>query len=293
MSLRSALRQCKYALAPAVEACWRPVIGALSRPRRAPEAWASPGNQRVLVVAPHPDDEAIGCVGAVLRHVAAGDSVRIAVATDGRRSRTVAGPDAMARVRRAECESAARIMGIARLEWLGLPEGEWAPVRLAGLLAEVLADLRPEVVYAPSRVDFHPEHFAVAHSLALALAAGHVPGCLVRVYQVQVPLTATLTNLVLDTSALRERCEQVFHAYASQLGSVRCAPRLRRYAARSAARWLEPYWQMPAERYVELHRNPPPGWPPAFRGLRSFPLSDPLAWLAGRAERRRLAAQLD
>jgi hypothetical protein len=70
------------------------------------------------------------------------------------------------------------------------------------------------------------------------------------------------------------------------------AYRLRRYGSLSVAgtEWLESYWQMPATRYIELHRTSPADWPSVFRGLRTFPLSDPLAWLAGRAERRRLAA---
>ena len=38
---------------------------------------------RILVLAPHPDDEVFGCAGAIMRHVAAGDSVRVAVVTDG------------------------------------------------------------------------------------------------------------------------------------------------------------------------------------------------------------------
>src|SRR5438046_7255856 len=54
-----------------------------------PEAEAIPfepldlRGERLLVLAPHPDDEVIGCGGLVAQHLAEGRSVRVVVATDG------------------------------------------------------------------------------------------------------------------------------------------------------------------------------------------------------------------
>src|ERR1043166_8506651 len=39
--------------------------------------------ERMLVLAPHPDDEVIGCGGVVFQHLRDGRDVRVAVATDG------------------------------------------------------------------------------------------------------------------------------------------------------------------------------------------------------------------
>src|SRR5438874_10765646 len=47
----------------------------------------SPGEQRVLVVAAHPDDETIGCFATILSHLESGDAVRVLVVTDGSGSR--------------------------------------------------------------------------------------------------------------------------------------------------------------------------------------------------------------
>ena len=38
---------------------------------------------RALVLAPHPDDEVFGCAGAIMRHVAAGEQVKVHILTDG------------------------------------------------------------------------------------------------------------------------------------------------------------------------------------------------------------------
>jgi LmbE family N-acetylglucosaminyl deacetylase len=255
--------------------------------------WSSPGGQRVLALAPHPDDEAIGCGGALALHRACGDAISIAYITDGRRSRALGlAPEEMAGRRRQEAMAAAAALG-ASPEWLGFAEGEWTDAQLRASLQTLLRRLAPQIVYAPSLVDFHPEHVRVAQALVQALA--DAPGePLVRVYQVQVPLTAILTNLVADTSCVIEQSAAALRAYVTQRGNVGRAIRQRRYAAAryGLRQHAEEFWELPARQYAALHLHMR-GWSgDAFRGLRFYPLSDPLAYLHGRAERRRLAQLL-
>jgi LmbE family N-acetylglucosaminyl deacetylase len=250
----------------------------------------------ILVVAPHPDDEAIGCVGTLLLHLDAGDSVCVAIATDGRRSRVMADPVEMSAQRRREATEAARLMKIDRLEWIGLPEGEWNVSSLREALTALLARTDPDIIYAPSRVDFHPEHWKVAHALALTLADQktlRMRGRRIRVYQVQVPLTPSISNVVADVSAVAPQCEQVLRAYASQSGTMAGTYRQRRYSARlhRITGRAEEFWEMSVGRYVALHGTSPAHWPRAFRGVRNFPLTDPLAYLVGLRERRKIALQ--
>jgi len=255
--------------------------------------WASGGGGRILVVAPHPDDEAIGCSGTVLAHVAARDRVWVAIATDGRRARSGRDPQIVAAARHAEAQAAAQLMQVERLEWLGFAEGDWSVSELASRLRSLLEGFAPDVVYAPSLIDFHPEHLKVAHALALALdaAAARRPADLtIRIYPVSVPLTPRLVNLITDVSSVMPRCRAVLAAYASQAASIQCAYRQRRYGAllQRISGEIEEFWQLPAEHYVRLHREPPSAWPRAFRGLRNFPLTDPLAYIVGSGARRRL-----
>jgi LmbE family N-acetylglucosaminyl deacetylase len=262
-------------------------VGRLARSRAQP--WTSSGDERVLVIAPHPDDEAIACSGTMLRHIASGDKVFVVIATDGRRSRVAPSPDEMSHIRKNEATQAARRLGIGGPEWLGLPEGEWQVSELQPRLTELLDRHRPTLVYAPSRIDFHTEHFAVAHTLGRALEA--VPMKLrVRVYQVQVPLTRVLTNVVADVSGVVAQSETVLRAYKSQAGSIRCAYRRGRYGALShrTVGPVEEFWELTAEQYSRIHRPPPAEWADRFRGLRPFAWTDPLAYLVGNRARRRL-----
>ena len=90
--------------------------------------------ERVLVIAPHPDDEVLGCGGVLALHAMRGDRVRVVVLTDG-----AAGGDAEAR--EAETRAAATVLGLEQVEFLGLEDGglECDPdlvMRLSELLIE-------------------------------------------------------------------------------------------------------------------------------------------------------------
>ena len=265
------------------------VLGRLLRPR--PEVWSSPGGRRVLVVAPHPDDEVAGCAGAIHAHRRRGDRVLVAAATDGRRSRALGlGGEEMAAVRQAEMVAAAGHLDV-ELEWLGLPEGDWRIRNLADGLGDLLNRFRPDAVYAPSRIDFHLEHERVARALgnALAMAGDDLPE--VRIYAVQVPLTWRLANLVVPVDPKAPSLEAALRAHRSQLGSLERCLRRRRYAGRlyrmSGA--AETFWRLTPAQYRRLHhREPSRPLHRIFRGLRYYAWSDPLAYLCGLAERRRL-----
>lgn len=273
---------------------WRATFAGLARVgHRRARRWDSAGGQRVLVVAPHPDDEIVGCGGTLLRHVQRHDRVSVVVVTDGRRSRALPlAEDEMAGVRRREAVAAAESLE-ASLIWLGLAEGEWRGDVLRRSLGTLIDELGPDLIYAPSRIDFHPEHRRVAYALANALdGSRHRP--VVRVYQVQVPLTALLTNLVVEIEPVRSRLQAATDRYLSQRHIIRGARRLKGYAGAAYGRGglVEEFWELPAGEFVRLHEAPalPQADGRAFRGLRPHAPSDPLAYWRGRRARRRLAA---
>lgn len=299
MSFKSQLRPIKRATAHVAEQLWSLGFGAEGKfAHQRVTRWKSPGGERVLIVAPHPDDEAVGCGGTLLMHVDCADTVCIVIATDGRQSTAVLDPDQMAYRRRCEAMDATRLMQIERLEWIGLAEGAWSVSTLKQHLGALIEAHQPDIIYAPSRIDFHPEHFQVAHSLALALADSgerRLRATRVRIYQIQVPLHPLLINLVADVTGVWPRCEAVLRAYASQTASLPWCRRQRRYSSLryGTAGYAEVFWELSAQRYVALHRDSPEHWSTAFRGLRNFPLTDPVAYLAGLREQRRIKYQND
>lgn len=294
---RSVAARLRSALQQGAEILWALGFGIAGRCHRREQviSWSSDGRKRVLVIAPHPDDEAIGCGGTLMRHKACGDQLCIAYITDGRGSQALkVAPEEMARRRKTEAQTAAAALKIERFDWFNLSEGDWSYPDLRARLRQLINDFAPDIIYAPSRVDIHPEHHKVAHVLALALldCETQISAPLIRIYQIQVPLTAVLTNLVVDTSSVEDESRNLLDAYPSQYGSTCRAPRKWRYAAwfYGAANHTEEFLQLSARQYGLLHEVTPEHWPTkeTYRALQSRSYSDPLAYLWGLSERRRL-----
>lgn len=244
---------------------------------------AEPSGGRILAVAPHPDDELAGCGGTLVRHLAAGAGVTVAIVTDGRKSAALGlQPDEMAAERKLEARDAAAVLGLSDVRWLGFHEGDWAEDEFREQMAALLREVQPDIIYAPSCIDFHPEHRKVASGLAQAVKREHI----VRLFQSQVPLTGALTNVVIDVSDRMPILQSAVAAYRTQFGSLSGFARTRRYtgAYYRAGRHAEPFLELNGDAYAAVHRSPPGA--DEFRGFRSRPFSDPLAYLVGRSRRR-------
>lgn len=125
------------------------------------------GGRPWLVVAPHPDDETLGCGGTIARARQAGIPVHVVVVTDGRgHPAHVADKALLVALRRDEAVNACGVLGVpaSHVAFLGVPDGQ-APAHVAVIadrLAEMVDRLDPDRIFAPSDLDNHADHRAVA-----------------------------------------------------------------------------------------------------------------------------------
>ncbi|HEY0371163.1 MAG TPA: PIG-L family deacetylase [Thermoanaerobaculia bacterium] len=113
--------------------------------------------ERLLVLAPHPDDEVIGCGGLVALHLREQRAVRVVVATDGAQAGD-------AGLRQEESERALAVLGewgIGKSSFLGFPD-RGLDDSIAPKLREELLAFRPDLILAPAPIEIHPDHFALA-----------------------------------------------------------------------------------------------------------------------------------
>jgi LmbE family N-acetylglucosaminyl deacetylase len=140
---------------------------------------------RVLIIAPHMDDEVLAC-GGLIALLPDKRCIHVAYATDGMKSpapvlpgRDSVSPD-LGEMRRAESEAAMSVLGVApaNLCFFNLPEGELSShhADLARRSREHLHRVQPDHVLVPFRFDRHPDHLAVNRAVTEALLEGGYRG---------------------------------------------------------------------------------------------------------------------
>jgi LmbE family N-acetylglucosaminyl deacetylase len=201
-----------------------------------------------VILAPHPDDETIGCGAVILRKVAAGTPVTVVVVADGRytpRSQYLS-PEGVAALRRAEMVEAARRLGLPAQsvrQW-GYEDCALAyhEADLVGRIGDLIAELNPDEVYVTGAFEPHSDHSALGRATRRALERQDRPPLLMeypiwiwhQLYDgaIPAPLRSRLATAkaALDLLAFRRKSVKVhtaefsagkWHAlegYGSQLG---------------------------------------------------------------------------
>lgn len=155
------------------EAQWNSWPGLAQLPTLTADQLVPPG-ARVLVVAPHPDDEVLSVGGLLAQLAHSGTPVQVVAVTDGTASHRGSNEwpaERLARERPRESRAALRCLGIERDPIrLGLPDGGLH--ELQGLLADRLLGLMQasDVVFTTWRRDGHPDHEATGDACVFAAA---------------------------------------------------------------------------------------------------------------------------
>lgn len=125
------------------------------------------GKERsVLVIAPHPDDEVLGVGGTLARHVAEGDEVHALILCE---AKSIRYPDAEEDFLAKEGRKAARVLGLASWNLVGMPDQRLdreSLVEIAAPIERMVRKLQPQIVYLPWRGDINRDH-ALVHEAAL------------------------------------------------------------------------------------------------------------------------------
>lgn len=173
--------------------------------------------ESALVVAPHFDDEVLGCGGLVGRLTAAGAPVRVVFCSDG--GGESADPErrqAESARRRIEARQAAQVLGLAGIDELDFPDGALAGhvEPMADGLRRLLLQHRPRLVLVPSPLEVSADHRATFAALLRALPAmTGADGPSVLAYEVNHPLHP---DVLVDVSGQVALIERAMGCYASQ-----------------------------------------------------------------------------
>ena len=181
----------------------------------------------ILVVAPHPDDETLGCGGTLLKHVARGDRVHWIVFTS---ISTAQGfTEERVRSRENEISRVAKSYGFASTHLLDFPTMQLDRVPkadLVGALGAVVKQLEVHTLYVPYRNDAHSDHAAVFDAAASCAKTFRYPSVKsVRAYEtlsetefgIRPDDPGFRPNLFVDVSGFLDRKLEIMSIYASEM----------------------------------------------------------------------------
>ncbi len=180
---------------------------------------------KILAIGIHPDDVELGCGGTVARCADAGHDVVVVDLTAGESS-----TNGTVEQRAEEAREAARILGAAARECLGLPDTRLCATDDAQRRAvvEALRRHRADVALVPSSDDPHPDHAEGGRLVEAALYLAGIAGCepsagdawktpLALRYGGRRPVRPVI---VVDVTPVAQRKHEAIRAHASQFGAV-------------------------------------------------------------------------
>lgn len=124
---------------------------------------------RVLVIAPHPDDEIIGVGGTIVKRANAGDEVYVCIVTKGMEPLF---REEFIEQGRKECREADALLGVKETIFLDFPAVMLETVpryEFNGKIAEVVQRINPDEVYIPHRGDMQIDHQMVVDAAMVAV----------------------------------------------------------------------------------------------------------------------------
>ena len=172
-----------------------------------------PSAKNALVLSPHPDDESIGCGGALALLSQAGTQVDVAFLSSG----AVSGDLKTAARREDEARAAAKVLGLHELHFLRGQDGDlhlqpWLSDSVQALLEKKTYSL----LFCPWPLDGQSDHAAAFRIFRNALRRANLVAE-VWLYEVWAPL---LANRVVNIDSVIEVKRQAIDSHASQVSNI-------------------------------------------------------------------------
>lgn len=221
---------------------------------------SAPFGMSMLVLAPHQDDEAIGCGGAILEQVRAGGQAFVALLQDGGGEYAEAGMtfEAMCELRNEESRRAAKCAGIEPPVFLAHANLRAESARIADELRRIIADRKVDAIFTPWLLDGHPDHRETNYILAKTLAEMNWHG---RVFGYEV-WGLCIPNVILPIDeVIGKKVEMLtcFDFANKALDYVQTTKGLNMYRARLLAAGTcghaECFFEAPAAEFIDLARR--------------------------------------
>jgi LmbE family N-acetylglucosaminyl deacetylase len=184
--------------------------------------------KKVLVVAPHPDDETLGCGGTLLKHKASGDESHWLIVTGIDEATGFSAERVSAR--NHEIKTVSAIYGFDSVVNLNLPTTKLdilSMQQLVEMIGDVILKIKPEILYVPFPGDIHTDHKVVFQAVA-ACSKWFRFESIKRIlayetlsetdFAINPDINAFTPNVFVDISEFLQEKLQIMQIYKSEMG---------------------------------------------------------------------------
>jgi len=171
-----------------------------------------PEAKKVLILAPHPDDEILGCGGTIVLYTKNDIDVYLSFISNGEKAELKL--ENMAEIRRSEAAAVSDILNIKKTIFLDFPDEKISEYKeqIKEKLTGIIKDISPDLIFAPFPLDPHPDHRATSE-VALSLM-GEVQGFKIAFYEIYHPIRF---NVLVDISSVIHKKKEAVLTYKKSL----------------------------------------------------------------------------
>ena len=224
----------------------------------APKIVDKPIGKNILVIAPHFDDEIIGCGGTLAKHINAGDNVSVVYLTDGTNGiPNIKNKGLINRIRKKESLEALKVIGVKRYYFLDEVDGTIKiKKKTIKNLNRIITNLKPDLLYLPWFFDNHVDHVKANKVLFLACKSYgfNFNICAYEVWTTLIP------NIVVDIREEFDIKKKALSCFKSQLkynDYIRAISGLNQYRTiqkLDGRSYAEAFLCLPAREYFNLFK---------------------------------------
>ena len=184
--------------------------------------------KKVIVISAHPDDEVLGCGGALFKHKMDGDQVAWIIVTNVLKEQGFSAE--RVKMRQEEIKKVEKLIGVDQVFKLDFPTSKLDTTHLNSIIEKISAaflSFQPEIIYTVNRSDAHSDHRIVFDAVAACTKSFRYPyikrvlmyECISETeFAPMLPEKMFMPNYFVDITAFMDKKIEAMKIYESEIG---------------------------------------------------------------------------
>lgn len=221
-----------------------------------PKPQTSFAEKKFLILAPHQDDEIIGCGGTMIKNAAEGKWIQTVYLTDGAYQSGPYSRSEMVSVRRDEAIRVAKEIGAREPLFLDCPANPTFSIRedKKKMLAKWINEFEPDSIWIPFVFDHHPDHRRANVLLAQVLKESYQRDANIYSYETWSMLPANVLVDITDWMDKKRRTLSMFKSQTAGFDYVHCTTGTNSHRSWmvNGSGYYEAFFRLPGSQYISL-----------------------------------------